>query len=396
MTLEIEAQTIAQFTAYLDELSLQDITPEHRKQSRQRLGAFRSFLDGQPPSAYLAKKFLAELRERGYKQRSVEAYYHAIKPFLEFNGIPFKLKLRRPHDLPHYHSPDQLNSMLDIIANRSDRWAKVKTRDTLIILMIALTGLRKSELLALRPMDISDHFIYVRQGKGGKDRAIPPSHQLIKPLKDYIAQENISPTDRLISIKSKELYNIVVKYARAAGIDDLSPHGLRHFFATSLVERGAHLTAVQQLLGHTNIQTTSIYIDVIPQHLADSIALLDQTPLQRESSKEKQQSRSISKSKSKSVSKSLSLSLSSKTTKCSERERKNTLCGSSSKKVRPYLPLSTSVPLKALRNIGQGSEVSYAWGRDAPIASRASPEDGDTRPGSLLTARPEAGSLERR
>jgi site-specific recombinase XerD len=385
MTFETQATTIAQFTSYLDELSLKDITPLYRCQSIQRLQAFRAFLEGQSPSAYLGKKFLAMLRDRGYKPTAIQAYYFAIKPFLEFIEIPFKVKLKRERPLPAYHSIDQLNTILAIIASRTDRWAKVKERDTLIMLFFAFTGLRISELANLRLCDISNGFIYVRHGKGGKDRAIPLSKHLVKPLKSYIRNNGLSPSDKLFAIKNKELYSIVKKYALAAGIDDLSPHGLRHFFATTLVERGANIRAVQELLGHARIQTTAIYLDVVPQHLKSSIDLLKNV------SGSKSPSRSVTPYtypwKHRSRSKSLSLSL-------SNEQRKGAPCGSKLKRVRPSMPLSILARSRASPSTGPGSEASFASGEAALIAWSTSLKDGGTRPGLLSTAAPLTGSSE--
>jgi site-specific recombinase XerD len=387
MNLETEIQSIAQFTSYFDELSLKDITPQYHRQSVQRLNAFRAFLADQPASAYAGKKFLAHLRDQNYQPTTVEAYYHAIKPFLEFirdpssREAPFKVKLKRQRRLPRYHSASQLYSILDVIASRNDKWAKVKQRDTLIFLMLAFTGMRKAELLNLRPCDIVNGFIYIRKGKGDKDRVIPLAQHLVKPLRDYITEQNISSADKLFSITPRMCYHIVKRYALAAGIDDLSPHGLRHFFATTLVEQGAQLRAVQELLGHASIKTTAVYLDIVPHHLQSSIALLDA------SLSISVGTNNISKSVKRSRSKSLSLSLSN--------ERKGAPCGSKSKRARPLLLLSTSPLSKPLPSTGRDREASYAWGRDAPTVSQATRNDGDTRPSFLLIETRLAGSSER-
>jgi integrase/recombinase XerD len=383
MQLEIEsqAQTIAQFASYLDELSLQDVTQKYRSATTQRLGVFQAFLESQSPSPYLAKKFLACLRDKGYKPATIKAYYVAIKPFLEYLGIPFKVKLRQPRRLPAYHSVTQVNSLLQVVTSRRGRWAKLKHRDELIILMLALTGLRKSELLNLRPCDIAGGFIHVRSGKGDKDRVIPLATDLVNPLAAYIKSNNITPPERLFSIKARALYSIVKRYAMAAGIPDLSPHTLRHFFATTLVEKGAQLRAVQELLGHTSIATTAIYLDVVPAHLKSTISLLD---------------RSVSVSLNKNITrgtkykyKRLSLSLSNE-----QNQRKGAPCGSRSKRERASMPRLTSAASKALPSTGRGSEASFAWGRDAPIALIGFPRDGVTRP-SFLSMEPQSvGSSE--
>ena len=400
MQVEIQAQVIAQFTEYFDELSFRDISLQYRQQSIQRLNAFRSFLDDQPPSAYVAKKFLAYLRDQGFNPATIQAYYQAVKPFMEFINVPFKVKIRRPRPLPKYHSLAQLNSMLDVIAARSDRWAKVKQRDTLIILMFAYTGMREAELFNLRPCDIVNNFIYVRHGKGDKDRAIPLSQHLIKPLAQYIKTENRCFADRLFPVKRRELYNIVKKYALAAGIQDLSPHTLRHFFATTLVEKGAWLRVVQELLGHASIATTAIYLDVVPKHLQGAISLLDESVSKSVSvtNKHKYHSR-------KSRSLSLSLSLSSKDTISSvhktsrptiysNKREEASPCGSDFRKGKPSMQLLTSAPLRASPNTGQGEGLSFVSARDAPIASQAGLPVGDTRRIFSSTVNPSIGSSE--
>jgi len=378
-TIEAQARDIALLKDYLTELSLsnQDLSPSTLAKYKQCLEYFLSWLQGQPLSAQAVKMFLTELRQQGYKPRSVQLYYHAIKPFLEFHGIPFKLKFKKPRELPRYHSTQDFNSILDIASSRTDNWAKLRHRDQLILLILAFTGARASELLSLRPCDITQDFIFIRKGKGGKDRSIPLAKTLSGPLKDYITRESIRPTGRLFPIQRKRLYVIVKQYAMAAGINDVTPHTLRHFFATTLVERGAQLKAVQELLGHADISTTAIYLDLIPSHLKSSIALLDE---------------SLSLSGSKSVSVSESLSLSTKNPKYRIKKGGTPACGSKSTKATPSRRSSTLVPLRPLPNTGRGSEASSASARDAPTASQETPSAGDTKRSLSLTASPPTGS----
>ena len=381
MTLETQVKNIALLKDYLADLSFQVLSQTTLAKYCQCIESFQTWLGSQPVSAQAAKRFLADLQERGYKPRSVHLYYHAIKPFLEFQGILFKLKFKKPRELPQYHSAQDINSILSLASSRTDNWAKLKQRDTLILLMLALTGVRASELLALRPCDISAEFIFVRKGKGSKDRTIPLAETLAGPLKDYIKTAGITPTARLFPIQRKRLYVIVKQYAMAAGINDVSPHTLRHYFATSLVEHGAQLRAVQELLGHADISTTAIYLDLIPSHLKSSIALLDG---------------SLSISKSESVSISKSLSLSSRNTRASVKKGGSTTCGSNSKRVKPLMPSSTLAPCRVLPSTGPVSEASFASARGAPIASQESRGGGGTRRGSSSRARLFSGSLERK
>lgn len=266
---------IAEVHEYLTELSCQDITPSTVKKYRQCLHTYIEWLGISKPSAQSARLFLAHLKNEGYKRQSIVLYYHAIKPFLEYRGIPLKVKFKKEHRLPPYHSQENIRDILQAVEDRKDNWKELIERDRLIILTLAYTGIRASELVALRPCDIAGDFIFVRQGKGAHPRTIPLADTIKKPLDDYIRDNKVKPTGPIFGIKRGRLYRIVRGYALKAGIDDFSPHSLRHYFATRLLEKGANIRAVQELLGHADISTTAIYCDVVPEHLRGSINLLN-------------------------------------------------------------------------------------------------------------------------
>jgi len=388
MNIAALAQNTASLKDYSTELALnQGLAPTSLAKYKQCLAAFITWLDDRPTSPQAAKMFLAELRERGYKPGSVQLYYHAIKPFLEFQGIPFKLKFKKVRQLPQYHSAEDLKSILSVIDNRGDNWSKLGQRDRLIILTLAFTGLRASELINLRPCDITNDYVFVRHGKGSKDRTIPLAETIRKPLSDYIEHEGLRPTERLFSIQRRRLYTIVTQYARAAGINDISPHSLRHYFATRLVEQKAQLNAIQELLGHADISTTAVYLDLIPSHLKSAISLLDESI--------SVSTKNIPTPKKGSRSESLSLSLSSENTTCSNHKRKELRpCGLSLNRGKPLTQSLILVPSRASPSTGQGPEASFALARAAPTVLPGSPKDGDTRPASLSAAIPFPGSSE--
>ncbi len=261
---------------YLSELSCQDITPSTVKKYRQCLHTYIEWLGFSEPSAQSAKLFLAHLKTEGYKQQSIVLYYHAIKPFLEYRGILLKVKFKKERHLSPYHSRQNISEILRAVEDRKDNWKELKERDRLIILTLAYTGMRASELIALRPCDIAGDFVFVRHGKGSYPRTIPLADTIKKPLADYIGHNKIKPTDPIFSIKRGRLCRVIHGYALKAGIDDFSPHSLRHYFATRLLEKGANIRAVQELLGHADISTTAIYLDVVPEHLRGSINLLNE------------------------------------------------------------------------------------------------------------------------
>ena len=270
-----QAATIAQFSDYLNELFLQDLTRTTTRTYRRCLKRFQSWLEERPISTQMAKLFLADMRQQGLKPATIRLHYAAIRPFLQYHGIPLKLKLSHPHSLPHYHSTDEITAILQQTATRSDKWARLAERDTLMIFMLALTGMRRSELVKLTPKDISDNYLYIRNAKGNKDRTIPLAELLRAPLRLYIYNHRIASSQAIFPITANRLYMIIKRSAAAAGIPGITPHSFRHYFATYLLERGAPLKAIQQLLGHASIKTTAIYQDLIPRHLQATIALFD-------------------------------------------------------------------------------------------------------------------------
>lgn len=274
-TITTQATTIAQFSGYLNELFLQDLTWTTTRTYRRCLKNFQTWLEDRPISAQMAKLFLADMRQRGLKPATIRLHYVTIRPFLEYLAIPLKLKLSRPYQLPQYHHTGEVTAMLQQTATRSDKWSRLAERDTLMILMLAFTGVRRSELVKLTPRDIADPYLYIRNAKGNKDRVIPLAQLLRAPLQLYIHNQHIVPNQAIFPITADRLYSIVKRSARAAGFPNITPHSFRHYFATYLLERGAPLKAIQELLGHASIKTTAVYQDLLPSHLRTAIALFD-------------------------------------------------------------------------------------------------------------------------
>ena len=375
----VQLESAAAFCDFTAELELRDLNSSTLSAYKQRLRAFQAWLEERPISANAAKQFLAEMRERGYTQKSVKAYYAPIKSLLEHTGLRLKVKFHHQRHLPAYHPTQDIQALLAVADNRTDTWAKLKDRDKLIILVLAYTGLRRAELARLRPCDIAKDYIYVRSGKGDKDRAIPLSDDLREPLSRYIETNNITPGTPIFHVCPKHIYAIIRNYARAAGFD-MSPHALRHYFATALVEKGAPLSAIQQLLGHATIATTAVYLDMVPSHLQGAVSLLNGS-LSRSVTPN-----NINTSVTKDRSRSLSLSLSN--------ERKGAPCGSKLRRARPSPAPSTLVRSRPLPSTGQGSGASCASARDAPTVWPESPNAGGIRLGYTLAGRQRTGSLE--
>jgi site-specific recombinase XerD len=177
---------------------------------------------------------------------------------------------KRHRRLPTVLSPDEVRCLIAGAKNLYHRT---------LLLMLYGTGLRRSELLQLKVSDIDSQRMVVRveRGKGGHGREVPLSPTLLTALREYYRwmrpQTYLFPgtqdgwrTDRPLT--SKVVWEAVRFAARAAGINRrVSPHTLRHSYATHLLEAGADLRTIQVLLGHADLTHTTVYLHLSPRHL---------------------------------------------------------------------------------------------------------------------------------
>lgn len=181
--------------------------------------------------------------------------------------------------LPAHITEQQIDTLLAL----PDTGTPLGLRDKALLELIYATGLRVSEAVGLRLNEIDlNRGLINTIGKGGKQRLVPVGEEALYWLERYLAEarpqlaKNKTIDEIFISRKrcgiTRQLAWMTVKnYAAAAGIAKLSPHGLRHAFATHLVNHGADLRVVQSLLGHSDISTTQIYTHVANQRLHDLV-----------------------------------------------------------------------------------------------------------------------------
>ncbi len=184
---------------------------------------------------------------------------------------------KRPLKLPIVLSPEQVVRFLACVAS---------TKHRAILTTIYASGLRVSEAVALRPADIDSARMVLRvdQGKGRKDRYVMLSPRLLEVLRDYWRIERPKPwlfpgdgAGRHISKNAVE--QACQKAHRACGIDKpVTPHSLRHAFATHLLESGTDVRRIQLLLGHRSLATTSRYLNVATSSLCTTVSPFDQLP----------------------------------------------------------------------------------------------------------------------
>ena len=251
----------------------------------QQIGAFARHFDCSPESlgpeqvrAY--QVHLLEERKLAAGSLSVVAaalrflYKITLRRPWNDDDIPMP---KRPLKLPIVLSPEEVVRFLACVAS---------TKHRAILTTIYASGLRVSEAVALRPADIDSSRMVLRvdQGKGRKDRYVMLSPRLLEVLRDYWRIERPRPwlfpgdgADRHISKNAVE--QACQKAHRACGIDKpVTPHSLRHAFATHLLESGTDVRRIQLLLGHRSLATTSRYLKVATSSLCATVSPFDQLP----------------------------------------------------------------------------------------------------------------------
>ncbi len=224
-------------------------------------------------------EFVIDLKEQGLEISTINRHVASMRMFFKFLAADGYIR-RNPSALVNY--PKMWRTLPDTLSvEEVDRLLSVKprcpldVRNVAIIDMLYATGARVSEVIGLMLGDVNLDFRFVRvTGKGSKQRVVPLGLAAADRVADYL--ENIRPrlardhsgkeffltrTGRRLDRKS--VWRIVRKVGVAADIrKHLSPHTLRHCFATHLVERGADLRSVQEMLGHASIATTQVYTHV--------------------------------------------------------------------------------------------------------------------------------------
>lgn len=225
------------------------------------------------------RKYIAELRTHNYRPRTVSRKLSAIRSFFKFlfrenlvKSNPASLMMSPKLDkiLPKFLSEDEMTRFIESpeITNELGR------RDVAILETLYSTGMRVSELVSLdvNVIDIISNVIKVR-GKGKKERLVPVGDKAIVAIRNYINSRNEKSNVLFLNKNGGRLTDrgvrlIVHKYInKAKMLHNISPHVLRHSFATHLLNRGADLRSVQELLGHANLSTTQIYTHVTTDRL---------------------------------------------------------------------------------------------------------------------------------
>ena len=235
------------------------------------------------------ESFLAYLYDKGVKKTTQARILSGVKSFFNYLLINDRIENlptefidppKTGRKLPDVLSVAEIQAILDTI----DLSSRFGHRNKAMLETLYSCGLRVSELITLRISDLffTDGFIRVI-GKGDKQRLVPISETAIRLITLYLEQRRTMPVDEhyadtlFLNNKGKPLtrvmvFHIIRECAKAAGITQkISPHTFRHSFATHLLEGGASIRQVQEMLGHESILTTEIYTHLDNRNLRDSV-----------------------------------------------------------------------------------------------------------------------------
>ena len=225
----------------------------------------------------LVRSWVVSMMESGLAARTVNRKISTLKSFYKYllrhqlvaaNPMDKVLAPRQNKRLPHFVEEDKINMLLDEFEFSPDFKG---IRNRLIIEMFYITGMRLSELIRLKNADIDYNNLTVKVlGKRNKERLIPFHQSYLTVFKDYISlreqtfgipdHDHFFVTDKGEALYEKFVYRVVSHYLRfVTTMEKRSPHVLRHTFATHMLNKGADLNAIKEILGHTSLSATQVY-----------------------------------------------------------------------------------------------------------------------------------------
>ena len=268
---------IEKFFHYLstNQLSLENVTPE-------QLSSYVAWLRGMENTEF-------KIGESSIARNiiSIRSYFTYLAKEHKFNNPSSNFKPPKiGKRLPKALTIDQVMSMLNIAGTDL-----ISSRDKALVELLYATGARVSELINLNTLDISTVDTQAGttttvklKGKGGKERVVPIGSFAVVAVNDYLVRSR--PTLLKVStqkalflnqrggrLSRQSAWNLVANAAERAGLSDqVTPHSMRHSFATHLLDGGADIRVVQELLGHSSVTTTQIYTLITIDHLRESYA----------------------------------------------------------------------------------------------------------------------------
>ena len=275
--------------SFLDFLHIEKgLSPNTVKSYQSDLSIFLKWLSRNCNSSFKNTKsedvelFIKHLFQLGFKSTTINRKISSIKTFYIYlkkqkliDIIPTEniIVPKQEKNLPKSISEKEVETLLNSINGSSN----IELRDKAMMELLYATGVRVSELVNIKLNDIDFNRRVIRViGKGSKERLVPFGEKAFIALNNYLAlRENritkeIFLSNRGTGITRISFWNRVKFYLNRCGLSiEISPHTLRHAFATHILNRGADLRSVQMLLGHSDLSTTQIYTHIAKQRLSD-------------------------------------------------------------------------------------------------------------------------------
>lgn len=269
-TIENYSRYLNHFSQYLKSVGIKDI----KDINRQGIRDYRLCLNRQKNKQNKAENEFLSKKTQNY-------YLIAIRAFLKYLGMigkevvsPETVELAKvPERHVSFMNEVELSNLLAQPEKNAEKSSKITIfRDKAILELLFTTGLRVSELCSLDIDTDMKNLEFSIRGKGGKVRVVFITPDMLEIINQYKKELQNKPdsvvSDKLFHVTPRSVERIVKKYAIQAGISKkITPHILRHSFATTLLQNGADIRSVQAMLGHASIATTQIYTHVTDSHL---------------------------------------------------------------------------------------------------------------------------------
>ena len=279
-----------EYKAVEEGLNIKSTIPDYKDDFKVFLKYFPNIKTVDDLNDELIDNFIYEQSLNDLKSSTISRRISTIKNFFLFlenekiatNLVKEVILPKKEKHIPTFLSIDEIKNLLSVF----DETKPTEYRDKTMVLVMYSAGLRVSELINLEKRSINfEEKLITLKGKGNKERFVPLNYIALEYLNNYLSQNKnnkVFPKSKYLFINKKDgkpltrqyFFVELNKYAKRAGIDKkISPHTLRHSFATHLLENGADLRVVQELLGHSKIETTQIYTHLSTKKILDALDL---------------------------------------------------------------------------------------------------------------------------
>lgn len=279
-----------EYKAVEEGLNIKSTIPDYKDDFKVFLKYFPNIKTVDDLNDEFIDNFIYEQSLNDLKSSTISRRISTIKNFFLFlenekiatNLVKEVILPKKEKHIPTFLSIDEIKNLLSVF----DETKPTEYRDKTMVLVMYSAGLRVSELINLEKRSINfEEKLITLKGKGNKERFVPLNFIALEYLNNYLSQNKnnkVFSKSKYLFINKKDgkpltrqyFFVELNKYAKRAGIDKkISPHTLRHSFATHLLENGADLRVVQELLGHSKIETTQIYTHLSTKKILDALDL---------------------------------------------------------------------------------------------------------------------------